>query len=243
MEGILGGFEEMTTLGTRYHSWLTSRRRVPRSTASIKIAADGPTMTPGHEIYLFADARWFRDDKLRVEQFASLFVSLCHETSAFLGTASHMVRGRVRRPDLGREIWDVEWLNYFGPSYREYWGSRLAGLGVRQEDTASGGVVIWATDSPFEISNEAKTPFYEALGRDTFAVTKTREAEPGELVPDYEAHKRHAPGGERWIRGFPRPCNQYQAATAFRLIDGMPICKNCGYTEPEHEAPRSGFAR
>jgi hypothetical protein len=219
------------------------RRKEPKSDlGEISIAASGPTLANGHEVSFFYTAPWFRGHPNRWQELGDMFLCLCQQMDAFVGTLFHMTTSRKRLPRFDAELWDVAWLNYFGPGYLEYWGPRLDGLGFKSKPVGHGRA-IWASESPFEVSLAAKEPFYEALGRDTFAVTKTREAEPGELVPDYEAHKRHAPGGERWIRGFPRPCNQYQAATAFRLIDGMPICKNCGYTEPEHQAPRSMSAR
>lgn len=45
---------------------------------------------------------------------------------------------------------DVFWLNYLGPALVERFGrDRFAGLGVRQAPTANGGLVVWATETPF----------------------------------------------------------------------------------------------
>ena len=108
---------------------------------------------------------------------------------------------RIELPVFDRELWDVHWLNYWGPGYVEHWDGRLDQLGIRQERTANGGVIVWATATPLEGVDGRQ--FRAALGSDVFMVGRSRRGEPGELVPSYEVHKRFAPGGELWVRGMP----------------------------------------
>jgi hypothetical protein len=101
---------------------------------------------------------------------------------------------------------DISWLNYFGPPFDDHWGrERLDGLGVRQESTANGGVVIWATATPFVYDSTVtrlsgypwKQPFYETLGWDALLHDRWRDPGAGVAVPDYQAHRQFAGMGRR----------------------------------------------
>ncbi len=108
-----------------------------------------------------------------------------------------------RRPSLGRpgpRGSDVYWWNYFGPAFVERWGGRINSLGFKQVRTAAGGVVIWASNSPFVYNPKLKRlgdyswkrPFYEALGADVFMWEGQKQREPGEVVPGWDDHHRAA---------------------------------------------------
>jgi len=107
--------------------------------------------------------------------------------------------GRVLE-DQVREVPDVYWWNYFGPSFVERWAGRIDSLGVKQVKTAAGGVVIWATDSPFVYDPKVKKlgdyswkrPFYDVLGADVFMWEGQKQREPGEVVPSWDDHHRVA---------------------------------------------------
>jgi hypothetical protein len=107
--------------------------------------------------------------------------------------------GRVAE-DLQRELSDVYWWNYFGPAMVEKWGARLADLGARQERTPAGASVVIATETPYVYEPDLKrvdgygwkAPFYAAMGVDTFMHEDQQQRRVGELVPDFDAHRRAA---------------------------------------------------
>jgi hypothetical protein len=163
-----------------------------------------------------ADETWLREPA-NLQAFGRLFARLAGAFDASYGFAAdhqmarqqagEFVRARMAKrfapappgpeSDL-HSVRDVYWLNYFGPAYVEMWGERLRGLGVRQEPTTNGGVVIWATDTPF-VFEEAfgsftdyawKKPFYEALGLETFV--NALKTSWDRRVPDRADHLRHA---------------------------------------------------
>lgn len=101
--------------------------------------------------------------------------------------------------DFECEIPDVYWLNYFGPGYVEFFGARLERIGVRRTRTKTGGLLVWAAETPFvfeRVNSIAeygfKQPFYEALGRDTFRYETQHRGRPGQRVPTFDVHRRHA---------------------------------------------------
>lgn len=170
-----------------------------------------------HELSLVTteeDEPWCRDLE-HIEAFAQLFVRLAGAFDAAYGFATDNVMWRQQGAGMTRgwqqgdpeppvpgpftdryALRDVYWLNYYGPAFIERWGERLSGLGVRQERTPNGGIVIWATDTPFMYREDVgsfmdypwKQPFYEALGRDTFVHPLQP---PGQYVPTREDHLRH----------------------------------------------------
>jgi len=141
-----------------------------------------------------ADRDWLFDD-VNLDAFAQWFARIAAGFDAYYGyAADHQMAhqqagefGRLRREKRwapmppGAEsdrhsIRDVYWLNYFGPAYIERWGEHLTRIGPRSLGTANGGVVVWATPTPFVyredvtsfMDYEWKRPFYDALGRDAF---------------------------------------------------------------------------
>jgi hypothetical protein len=178
---------------------LLERRRDPRLSGELSAPTyllEEPLDLP-HRLHIAtgdSDEQWLREPANRTA-FEQLFVRLAGAFDGCYGFASdhQMWRqqagefGRIRRdrrfapPEPGPEsdrhsVRDVYWLNYFGPAYVELWGDRLAGLGVRREPTSNGGLVVWATETPF-VYEEAigsfmdygwKRPFYDALGLETF---------------------------------------------------------------------------
>jgi hypothetical protein len=95
-------------------------------------------------------------------------------------------------------LWDIAWLNYFGPAFLERRGPALDRLGVRQEATANGGIIVWATHTPFVFDATAramtdyrwKRPFFEELGPETILHERWRVQERGAVVPSFEEHRR-----------------------------------------------------
>lgn len=168
----------------------------------------------------FFDVSWFdsadRLDTLsayltRVADAAGAFYAYC-ALSDILDQRLHLLQrnagpifggifkaGRAAE-DLNRELPDVFWWNYFGPAFVERWNGRLDGLGARQESTPAGGRVIWATETPFVLDPRIKelerypwkAPFYAALGEDTFMREGQKQRAVGEVVPDFDAHRRAA---------------------------------------------------
>ncbi len=161
-----------------------------------------------------SDRDWLFEDE-HLEVFGNLFGRLAGAFDASYGYAAdyQMIHqqagefGRLRRrnrwapmapgPESDRHsVRDVYWLNYFGPAYVERWGEKLDGLGARSAGTMNGGLVIWATPTPFVyredvasfMDYEWKRPFYDALGRDAFvnAVLPSWTAK----VPSREDHVR-----------------------------------------------------
>ncbi len=141
-----------------------------------------------------SDRDWLFEE-VNLDAFAQWFARVAAAFDAAYGyAADHQMAhqqagefGRLRRekrwapmppgPESDRHsLRDVYWLNYFGPAYVERWGERLARLGVRSLGTANGGVVVWATPTPFVYREDVasfmdydwKRPFYEALGREAF---------------------------------------------------------------------------
>lgn len=167
---------------------------------------------------LFQDVDWYRADE-RLQRASDYLTRIADAMSAFHGycvlnlVSAQRIRflkknavtwfgrltgvGRVLE-DSEREVPDVYWWNYFGPSFVERWAGRIDALGVKQVRTPAGGVVIWATDSPFVYDPKVKKlgdyswkrPFYDVLGADVFMWEGQKQREPGEVVPNWgDQHK------------------------------------------------------
>jgi hypothetical protein len=192
----------------RGHWWFfLNRKGGPRGRATIQITTLDPTKASyAHSVYPSYLASWFETPD-RLDEIADLLRRLAEATRAFYGRAAlgaiydqHNLRLDHLPPrDDEREIPDVYWLNYLGPGYVEFFGARLERLGVRRVRTKTGGLLVWATETPFvfeRVSRVAeyafKRPFYDALGPDTFRSETQRRGEPGERVPTFEVHRRHA---------------------------------------------------
>jgi len=198
-------------------SLLYERRRQPRLGGGISFERVAPeSLKDPHRIYFSADdADWF-GERDRSDALADLFVRLAGGFDAYMGFATDhrmpwqqrvefILAQRRGEPAPGipgpfsdrHSLRDVYWLNFFGPSYVERFGPRLDGLGVRQERTSNGGLVVWAAETPFLYRDDVasfmdyswKQPFYEALGRDTFVHVGQA---PGQHVPTREDHVRSA---------------------------------------------------
>ena len=121
---------------------------------------------------------------------------------------------------------DVYWLNVYGPAFVERFGSRLDGLGVRQDRLRNGGIVIWVAESPYLYDEGIashrdypwKQPFYEALGPGAF-INPIRASDGS--VPTWNDHRRFttrarpatSPSGPAWSPGSAAPVSD-EAATA-----------------------------
>ena len=169
---------------------------------------------------VFQDVDWFGTDE-RLQRVSDYLTRIADAMNAFHGycvlslISAQRVRflkknavtwlgrltgvGRVLE-DQDREVPDVYWWNYFGSSFVERWAGRIDSLGVKQVRTPAGGVVIWATDSPFVYNPRAKKlgdyswkqPFYEVLGADVFMWEGQKQREPGDVVPSWDDHHRAA---------------------------------------------------
>lgn len=154
------------------------------------------------------------------ERYAALFGAVCEASDAFVGWAAHTpvlrqavelrmrsraegtappyVPGRATS-ELEHLLWDVHWLDYFGPAFVERWGDRLEQVGVRRDRTASGGIVLWSTPTPFVLDPAVariggyawKRPYYDVLGKDAFIHEGAVQGSPGEHVPTIEEHRAH----------------------------------------------------
>jgi hypothetical protein len=203
--------------------FLFERRQTPRLSGAISAPAyrDEELKDSPHRLYAFTDdtdEEWLADPA-NLEALARLFVRLAGAFDGSYGFAADAQMARQQRGEFARmrqrrqfapappdetsdrhSVRDVYWLNYFGPAHLERWGERVAGLGVRQERTSNGGVVIWATDTPDVFVEDIgsfmdypwKQPFYRALGRDSFV--NALSAAWDRRVPSREDHLRHVRG-------------------------------------------------
>jgi len=177
---------------------LFERRLFPRISGELSAPAygDGEADQPHrlHGELAEADRDWLFEEA-NLEAFAQWLARAAAAFDASYGyAADHQMAhqqagefGRLRRekrwaplppgPESDRHsVRDVYWLNYFGPAYVEMWGEKLVRLGTRSLGTANGGVVVWATSTPFVyredvasfMDYEWKRPFYASLGRDAF---------------------------------------------------------------------------
>ena len=184
-----------------------SRKDAPQGRAAITVTMLDPTKALYEHIVSATYLASWLSTLQHQDQLAALLIRLAGAARAFYGRAAvasmydqhnlEFDRVGAPPPDYEREIPDIYWLNYFGPGYVEFFGARLEHLGVRRERTPDGGLLIWATETPFVYEPgraiadyEFKKPFYEALGRDTFRTEAQRRGPPGERVPTYLAHKR-----------------------------------------------------
>ncbi len=199
--------------------FLLGRRHAPRLSGALSAPSyrDEELRDAPHRLYAFtddSDEEWL-GDSANLEALARQFVRLAGAFDAFYGFAADDRMARQQRGEFARirqrrqyapappdessdrhSVRDVYWLNYFGPAYVESWAERLVGLGIRQEPTTNGGVVIWATETPFVFIESIgsfmdypwKKPFYDALGRDTFV--NARAVAWDRRVPAREAHLR-----------------------------------------------------
>jgi hypothetical protein len=192
----------------RGHWWFfLSRSDEPRGRASIIITTLDPTKALyAHTAGATYGASWF-DSPDRLDEIAGLLRQLAEATGAFYGRAAlgaiydqHNLKLDGLPPlDHEREIPDVYWLNYFGPGYLEYFGPRLERIGVRRVLTENGGLLIWASETPFVLEPgsrvadyDFKQPFYEAFGRNAFRSEAQHRGAAGEHVPAFDVHRRHA---------------------------------------------------
>lgn len=160
-----------------------------------------------HKFSLTYDRYWF-DTPHRYVMVAEFFRRMCEAMDAFYGFACSESLWQARRAfgtglfaQVDRELPDVMWLNYFGPSWLKRTG-RLLGLGYDQTRTSNGGVVLQTTETPFVFEPDAhpilgypwKQPLIGALGKDTFKWSGQVQAAPGQLVPSWEEHFAASPG-------------------------------------------------
>lgn len=164
-----------------------------------------------HKFYFSYDSDWF-DTPQRYVTVTEFFRRMCEAMDAFYGFAcsralwlarrGHMPTGRAGLfAQLDRELPDVMWLNYFGPSWVNR-TDRLLGLGYGETRTSNGGVVLQTTEIPFVFELDAhpilghpwKQPLMDALGKDTFKWSEQVQAAPGRLVPSWEEHFAVSPG-------------------------------------------------
>ena len=153
-----------------------------------------------------------------VLEFRKLFMSVCCAVEAFYGRAAEYSLMYFQRevfmanavphpllrktvPDFDREIWDVYWLNYFGPGYVKFWGQeKVKALGQGYDVTCldNDAICVQTTPEPVFADPKAKgirdypwkQHFYEVLGENTFMHETHKQGEPGQYVPTLEDHRR-----------------------------------------------------
>lgn len=193
------------------HLWFFKRVELPKSDGGfLEVLGPSFAIRP-HDLILDYEADWFTQPE-RLEAIAAFCTRVCDSMHAFYGRLAlgQMYRQRNEMletagwaralPQFDRELPDVYWLNFFGPGYVEFWGPRLEGLGVRSVATQTGGLLIWASESPFVYDPAAsritdyafKHPFYDRLGIDTFMHEGQRQGKSGEYVPALDIHHRFA---------------------------------------------------
>jgi hypothetical protein len=143
---------------------------------------------------------------------AEFFRRMCEAMDAFYGFACSAALWQARRAcmpperaglfaQVDRELPDVMWLNYFGPSWLKR-TDRILGLGYDETRTGNGGVVLQTTETPFVVKRDVhpvlgypwKQPLMNALGMNTFKWSEQVQAAPGQLVPSWEEHFAASPG-------------------------------------------------
>jgi hypothetical protein len=168
------------------------------------------TLVP-HKFNLSYDRHWF-DAPHRYVMVAEFFRRMCEAMDAFYGFACSEALWLARRAcmpsgraglfaQVDRELPDVMWLNYFGPSWLKR-TDHMLGLGYDQTRTRNGGVVLQTTEKPFVFERDAhpmlgypwKQPLIDALGKDTFKWSEQVQAASGHLVPSWEEHFAASPG-------------------------------------------------
>lgn len=219
--GSAEGYFSNSGMHIETDDYLFGRRQLPRLSGALSAPSyrDDDLKDSPHRLYEFTDdgdEEWLREP-VNIETLARLFVRLAgafQGSYGFVGDArmARQQRGEFSRARQKRQfapappdetsdrhsLRDVYWLNYFGPAYVEFWGQpRTAGLGIRQESTTNGGVVVWATETPFVFEDSVgsfmdyswKKPWYDALGLDTFV--NTGPAAWDRRVPSRADHLRH----------------------------------------------------
>jgi len=207
-EAALGSWRPGARDEHRPWTFFLSRPAEPSGRASVDITTMDPTRARyAHDVSATYRASYFNKME-RLEEIADLLRRLAEATGAFYGRAAvgaiydqhNRIFERAGRPptDYERELPDVYWLNYFGPGYVSHFGDRLATLGVRRETAKTGGLLIWATETPLVLETVRsvtdyawKRPFYDALGPDTFRSETGRRGVPGERVPMFAVHRRN----------------------------------------------------
>jgi hypothetical protein len=218
--GSVEGYFSNSGMHIETEDYLLGRRQIPRLSGGLSAPSyrDDDLKESPHRLYEFSDdgdEEWLRDTA-NLEVLARLFVRLAGAFQGSYGFVADAQMARQQRGEFSRtrqkrqfapappdetsdrhSVRDIYWLNYFGPAYVEFWGKRVEGLGIRKESTTNGGVVIWATDTPFVYEDGLvsfmdyswKKPWYDALGRDAFV--STGPAAWDRRVPSREDHLRH----------------------------------------------------
>src|SRR3989442_9058687 len=207
-EAALGSWRPGPKDEHRAWTFFLSRPADPAGRASLDITTMDPTRARyAHDVSATYRASHFTNTE-RLDEIADLLRRVAEATGAFYGRAAlgaiydqhNLLFERAGRPptDYECELPDVYWLNYLGPGYVQYFGDRLAALGVRRESTRTGGVLIWATETPFVLESVGsvadyawKRTFYDALGRETFRSETERQGIQGERVRTLAAHLRN----------------------------------------------------
>lgn len=152
-----------------------------------------------------------------ISEFKDLFVKLAVAADAFyaesLENTMQVQRDRflvesaknifsVRRlPDFSRDLYDICWLNYFGPVYVKHWGRKKVNAlaqGYNVKHFSNGAICVQTTPEP-PIADDSVTGikdydwkrlFYKVLGQDTFMNEIQKQGAPGQYVPHLEDHRR-----------------------------------------------------
>lgn len=100
--------------------------------------------------------------------------------------------------ELDCSVADIGWLNLFGPAYVQHWGGfrNLADLGLYQQRTANGGLLVWTTEDPYVLEPKVRDPRGYAWKQDLIERMGEQAFFPGgdygEFVPDEREQRAHA---------------------------------------------------
>lgn len=196
------------------------RHTTPEYVGDVDVAdeARDPSRGPRRLWFATGEIDWLEDPS-HATAFGELVIRLASAFDAAYGFATHSKmpwQQRVefieagRRGDLApgepglfsdsHSLRDVYWLNVFGPAFVERFGNRLDSLGVRRDPTHNGGLVVWATDTPFLYDETLdshrdypwKQSFCNAVGPDAFVWLGQTSVG---LVPSPAHHRRVARHG------------------------------------------------
>ena len=124
-----------------------------------------------HSVQANYAADWFGgpEGAERISRLETFFNSICEVMDAFYGWVGTLSLWRQRMrtlhrgipfPQLERNLPDVMWLNYFGPSWLARVGDRLRQLPYEMKASSTGGVTVKTTESPFALEPGADPAAY-----------------------------------------------------------------------------------
>lgn len=211
-EGNPFGVHIMSTSGGRINSFQTSFDLYSKGRrGAIGGKRDGGYSDIGLSLYRKelneTDVEQFKELVLDFAIATDAFYGRCFEWSmstqreVFMAKAVDNVRSRKMVPDFDCELWDVYWLNYFGPGYVQFWGvEKIHALSQAYDVDRfdNGAICVQTTPQPTFVNHDAKSikdypwkqPFYDILGHNTFMHETHVQGKPGQYVPTLESQRK-----------------------------------------------------